>query len=556
MAAKGNKKVVAEHEHSTCPPLTARNLLDLCSLNGTSTTNKERPREDTTKYERIKVLKTWHQEQPELLSALLLTDKGVDAKSGCFPLHWAAGTGFDEAVQFIADNFTSSYQELEQDSEKNDDYLHLLVNQLARKPSTGRTPLHYAARNGHVNTCQLLIENYNSNSNPKCHRGSVTPLQLAVWQNRLPVVEFLVSVNGRSVVLEKNDFHCGLNHWIGLIPKHRWLSDDGSGVLPLARYLESCGVSYSSTPENQQNQGHTPLHKSAWGGNVALMEYFRCQHNVHDTIQDSCGNYAADLAGMAGNFEAQEWLYQHGSLDREKSCTVLGVDVTATEDEIRARYKHLAKQYHPDRCVKDKFFNSNKDEEDEFMKIKAAYEHLIHEGGVGTQANPKYEALKLLTAAAVCKVKHNDNESTPCHNENKAQQEDREDLFHARILAIISDYGDKGFPISAIAKRWNQIWPDKPFPSPEQYLIEVPIVDPSSVLPGQPKQTTLVPKRVKLLKFLKWKCREVCYFRKVNGVELAFQKVTTSQNHLDNNSTRDSSVFDNNSAIEDRTIAF
>lgn len=77
-------------------------------------------------------------------------------------------------------------------------------------------------------------------------------------------------------MFERNGFNCGLMHWIGLVPQKRWggneyrsdnegivgeQQDDGSGVLPLARYLHSLGVGYESTSQNSNTQGHTPNHK-------------------------------------------------------------------------------------------------------------------------------------------------------------------------------------------------------------------------------------------------------------------------------------------------------
>ena len=587
--------------------LTPKNLLDVCSLpaaiakppdnsNSNNTTKgkakKEKAVKDTlSRQQRLNILQDWHSKQQAKLQSFLFGRS--DSKSGCFPLHWAAGTGFNEAVAFILDNYSRSYPPITDTvthSESEPHYSTQLVNQWAVKPSTGRTPLHYAARNSHVGTCQLLMETYGADFNPKCHRGSVTPLQLAVWQNQLKVVQYLVdysnSLSNQShhdndipMVLETNKFQCGLNHWIGLVPKHRWLDDttinnhdthekdtqtttsllEGRGVLPLARYLHQQGVSYTSIPDNQQNQGHTPLHKAAWGGNVALMEYFRDEHGVYDTVQDACGNYAADLAQMGGHTVAQEWLHSHGSRSRHESCHVLGLPVTASNEEIQARYKQLARQYHPDKQQQQQGVQHNGDNQrrgddclplesydDVFVRIKEAYEHLIHQRGVGSQKNPKYEALQLLTASIavtkqnamatgneVTEKEYSDGAIVVSDDENAV--ENNQDLFHARILAIVSDYGDKGFPVSAISKRWNQIWPDEPFP--EDYIIQVSVVigntnkidnndNPEActdeAAPSNP--ATMVQKRVKLLKYLKWKCAGVLSFRKVAGVDLAFQK--------------------------------
>ncbi|CAB9521911.1 Ankyrin Repeat [Seminavis robusta] len=523
-------------------PLTARSLLDLCNFK-----RNEGEEETDEESRRLRQLQQWHQCQPEKLARFLV--EAADVKSGCYALHWAAGTGFDQAVAFLLDHYHHPEE--------------LSVNQLALKPSTGRTPLHYAARNGHLSTSQLLIETYKADPNPKCHKGSVSPMQLAVWQNQLAIVQYLAQANQNSgnpnILLERNDFNCGLQHWIGLIPKHRWLdsiNDDnntnnqstlcGSGVLPLANYMhEQGGLSYSSTPDNQQNQGHTPLHKAAWGGNVALLQYFCQEHGVYDNVQDASGNYAADLALMGGNTEAHAWLLRHGSRARCESLQVLGFsgEEVITNDEIYARYKVLARKFHPDKLTRDKNMNFGHDKNNDelFMQVKAAYEHLIHHGGVGSQRNPKYEALKMLTQQTTNSSKRENGKEETTSTEDCSLNEDQ--LFQARILAVISDYGDKGFPICSIARRWNQIWPDQPFPSPVDYIIQVPVVvkqgkkdgsnkilvdngneAPATETAIQPLETTMVPKRVRLLKFLKWKCGQVVMFRKIDGVELAFQK--------------------------------
>lgn len=158
---------------------------------------------------RLATLQAWFSQQKETMANLLTSSEHRDMKTGCMPLHWMAGTGFDEAIELTL-NFAAHHE------------LDLSVDQLAHHPSLRRTPLHYAARNGHLNTCLLLIEKSGANPHPKCGRGNVTPLQLAVWQNRLNIVKYLVETNGVHVVHERNGFNCGLMHWIGLVPKNRW----------------------------------------------------------------------------------------------------------------------------------------------------------------------------------------------------------------------------------------------------------------------------------------------------------------------------------------------
>eukprot|EP00978_Attheya_sp_CCMP212_P007263 scaffold16915_cov42-Attheya_sp.AAC.3 len=514
--------------------LTATNLLEICTLPRLSS--------QAERNQKLQTLVHWNESNPSLLSKLLLTTDGVDTNSGCYALHWASGTAFDEAVQFIL-------------GQQNDDVNvnTTRVNQRAHFPSTGRTPLHYAARNGHLSTCKLLIEGYGAHPNPKCSRGAVNPLQLATWQNWLHVVQYLVEVNNsgpHNVVLEKNDFQCGLMHWVGLIPEKRWhplkqgnihhtndtnhdddaQHKDGSGVLPLVTYLFEMGVSYESTPANSNSQGHTPLHKAAYRGNGALLKYFWSVHGVYDNVQDKCGNFAADLARMQGHHEVHQWLLYHCSTERLDSLTILGLfssqtngtattptatHIIYTPEEIKRRYTELARIHHPDKQQQQQLqMQSNSPDKlnvtsvDTFLEIQNAYEHLIQRGGMGSQKNPKHDELKLLTTTRETKRSGNAN----------ANDNDNDDhLFNARILAVISDYREKGFPISNISKRWNQIWPDRPFPSPDEYIIEIEAVT------GNDATTQIIKKRVKLLRFLKYKCTHGVKFKKTNGVMLAYK---------------------------------
>lgn len=467
-------------------------LLDLCSLPPSSTTEE--------RLSRLSTLKSWCKEYPTLTNELLSKSDHRDKKTGCMPLHWLAGTGFNEAIEYL----------LSKDDGGSNLEIDVTVDQHAHHPSTERTPLHYAARNGHLSTCEVLIERFGANSHPKCGRGGVTPLQLAVWQNRLDVVQYIIQRNGVHVIHERNDFNCGLMHWIGLIPKKRWRNcdkddgdnnehDDGSGVIPLARYLHTLGITYESTPENSNTQGHTCNHKAAWGGNLPLLKYFRYEHDVYDTIQDDAGNYCADIAKMRGNMECYQWLLEHGSGDRAESYKVLGLEVGVGMDIVRKRYMDLAKTNHPDKMAQyisdtDDVDEKKEDIVDDFIKIKQAYEHLTKQNGVGTQKNPKYDELKLLECQKEMKTVH-------CNGG------DDDDLFVARLIAVITDYGDKGFPVGLLSRRWNQIWPDRPFPT--EYVIERSVRSCNVRKDGCDDENgkLVIQKKVKLVKWLKWKCR-------------------------------------------------
>mmetsp|Transcript_44338 Transcript_44338/g.93129 ORF Transcript_44338/g.93129 Transcript_44338/m.93129 type:complete len:538 (-) Transcript_44338:253-1866(-) len=493
-------------------PPSSSTLLDLSNLPPSSSAEERQSR--------LARLKSWCIHFPETIIELFTSSNHRDKKTGCMPLHWMAGTGFDEAIDFIFDQGKNNQFEL---------YLYVTVDQHAHHPSTHRTPLHYSARNGHLSTCRLLVEQYGANLHPKCGRGEVTPLQLAVWQNNIRIVQYLVEKNGTHVIHERNGFNCGLMHWIGLVPKKRWKDnknqdkgdgtnekhDDGSGVLPLARYLHSMGIVYESTPENSNTQGHTPNHKAAWGGNLSLLQYFRDEHGVYDVVQDGAGNYCADIAKMRGNTVCHQWLLEHGSGDRAESYRVLGLDVNADMEAVRSRYMELARTSHPDKILSKSDGADEKKEEaiDDFVRIKAAYEHLTKEGGVGRQKNPKFDELKLLE-------NHRRIEDTLGGSSVRHDEDNDDGMFLSRLIAVLSDYGDDGFPVSLIARRWNQIWPDRPFP--KEYVITRTVK--CSKADGDGSGVMVLRKKVKLLKWLKWRCKNSgIYFRNIDGDVLAFE---------------------------------
>ena len=66
----------------------------------------------------------------------------------------------------------------------------------ASKKSSGRTALHYAARNGCFESSVWLVEVANANINALAKHG-VTPFQLAVWQNQLRICRWMVLDHGK-----------------------------------------------------------------------------------------------------------------------------------------------------------------------------------------------------------------------------------------------------------------------------------------------------------------------------------------------------------------------
>lgn len=69
--------------------------------------------------------------------------------------------------------------------------------------STGRTPLHFAARIGNIKCIQLLIQ-YGANINQQDFDGQ-TCLHLCARLNHVPAVKYLLSMGINNLILDKNN---------------------------------------------------------------------------------------------------------------------------------------------------------------------------------------------------------------------------------------------------------------------------------------------------------------------------------------------------------------
>eukprot|EP00934_Nitzschia_sp_Nitz4_P003086 Nitzschia sp. Nitz4//scaffold60_size111251//8023//9384//NITZ4_004135-RA/size111251-processed-gene-0.23-mRNA-1//-1//CDS//3329555528//3076//frame0 len=358
----------------------------------------------------------------ELREAPRETLRQAYCTSGCSLLHWAAGSNQIEVLDYLVSQ------------------LGLDVDTVATKKSKGRTPLHYACRNGCFEATRWLLEVGRANPDAKAKHG-VTPFQLAVWQNQLAVCKYLVEEHNVDPA-QQNDFCCAGVHWIGLCPH------EDADLLPLAKWLaQQPGVSFHV----KQKTGHSPMHKAAWGGHLELIRYFHEEHGLWDDSPDEAGNYAADMADMARSSrhaKVAAFLREHCSVARAESCRILGISTMATVSEIRKAYLERAKAVHPDSQ------GENGSKGVEFCALHDAYRHLIDEGGRGNQSNPAH-SLKLMLEL----------NGAPEDGQIKA-----DDYFKARLVAVLLEYGHKGLDLSNIKRKWEQVWPDAPFPTYEGSL--------------------------------------------------------------------------------------
>lgn len=438
-----------------------------------------------------------------VLSSLEHAQLHAPDRYGGLAVHWAAGSGQLATLRWLIE-----VAHFDPESEG------APPSRRAWLQAPRRRPLHYAARNGQLDVVRYLLEEVGVDVEPRARHG-VTPFQLAVWQNRLHVVRYLVehhSADPRQV----NNFACGAQHWIGTAPAAQ-AGADGEDLLPLARYLRERGVNFHVA----QRQGHTPLHKAAWGGHSALCRWLRDECGAVDDKQDLGGNYAADEAEMGGHVELAVWLRAECSGARALSCAVLGLPPNTTDPTaIRAAYLRLSRRLHPDgatraaaaaaqvaeeKAAKETVAEPCADFEEAlrgdvaataesgvtFEQVAAAYDHLTRLGGRGDQANPTHSLRKMLQATGG--DEHNWGETGAiaqdiaarsrgvlvasargnrcCTSPEEARRgfvTEARSLFKAKLAAVAHEYGcSGGLPISKLRCKYSQVWRGEVVPQPE-----------------------------------------------------------------------------------------
>ena len=166
------------------------------------------------------------------LSTELLFSNLRDNK-GSTPLHYAAGNGHVHVCHFLSNIVSEESQRRLTRTEGGGikkDSIQNAVQGAAKESSItakrdyanisnktqGRSALHWAARNGHLETCQLLVQEFGASIDPLA-KGDVTPLQLAVWQGHVRVCEWL-SIHGNADKHFCNSWGCTVHHWLAKSP--------------------------------------------------------------------------------------------------------------------------------------------------------------------------------------------------------------------------------------------------------------------------------------------------------------------------------------------------
>jgi hypothetical protein len=216
--------------------------------------------------------------------------------------HWAAGGGHLNCLRYLyklrADisELTSSHDAVDNraegdcDKQADDKSTISTTNDKIRlvRRRDGKTCLHYAARNGHVDCIRFLLTELDEHQRHSVDERSgegTTPLHLACYGGHPHAVKYLVEAHGANVHTT-NDWGCSCAHWVAMTVST--VEDD---VRKVCNYLRwQCGVSFM----DRQRQGHSPLHKAALRKNRHVIQWFAdpatgdTKSPPQDTHQGSC----------------------------------------------------------------------------------------------------------------------------------------------------------------------------------------------------------------------------------------------------------------------------
>ena len=163
------------------------------------------------------------------------------------------------------------------------------------KDSTGRTPLHAASYNDHINIVNFLISN-GADVNAKSNVDA-TPLHMASYSGHADIVNFLVS-KGANVNAKDNG---------GRTPLH---AASYNGHADIVSFLIGKGADINAKAIN--DYGVTPLHVASFKGHVDIVEIL-ISKGADVNVKDNNGKTPLNLAADKGNADVIEILKKHGA---------------------------------------------------------------------------------------------------------------------------------------------------------------------------------------------------------------------------------------------------
>lgn len=205
-------------------------------------------------------------------------------RNGSTAEHWAAGGGHLECMVYLLDmrdsiadgvseptNIPTSSGEIIVPTNTETSSTNNYASKKIRRRRDGKTSLHYAARNGHIDIIDLLLsrQRQKEEEDAPLHvdissGDGTTPLHMACYGGHPTAVQHLIETHSANIHA-LNEWECGCAHWAAMS-----LGNEGiEKVIELCIYLKQRGASFVQ----RQKQGHTPLHKAASRKNRHVIEW-------------------------------------------------------------------------------------------------------------------------------------------------------------------------------------------------------------------------------------------------------------------------------------------
>ena len=198
-------------------------------------------------------------------------------KKGHIPLHYAARNGHLEVVKYFIVELHCDPMD---------------------KSSNGRTPLQYACYHGNLNIAQYLIRE--EHCNPSCEdKNGWTPLHYACINGHLNIAQYLIREEHCNPSCENKN---------GETPLHYACIN---GNLNIAQYLireEHCN------PSCENKFGWTPLHYACTSGHLNIAQYLIREEHCNPSCEDNDGETPLHYACTSGHLNIAQYLI------REEHC--------------------------------------------------------------------------------------------------------------------------------------------------------------------------------------------------------------------------------------------
>ncbi|MGK3745739.1 MAG: hypothetical protein ACI90V_012600 [Bacillariaceae sp.] len=220
--------------------------------------------------------------------------------------HWAAGGGHLDCLRYLYELRGTLSEVVVVISNEVQQQLHQKQKSRALRRRDGKTCLHYAARNGHMDCIRYLLEEQHQHIHHNVDEGSgdgTTPLHLACYGGHPKTVKYLIEKFGANVNTN-NDWGCGSSHWVGMT-----ISESDESIRKLCGYLyEQCEISFVDT----QGQGHTTLHKAAHRLNRHVIQWMADSKSSGGAGLQQEDKQRAGKPDIGGHKPSDIWMHMGG----------------------------------------------------------------------------------------------------------------------------------------------------------------------------------------------------------------------------------------------------